>query len=283
MPAPAAVLQPVRKGALAACLALSLLAVTPGQGQDRIITTLTLFAGTAEGLWRTTNWGASWERVQGRPSGVHLDGLGAVRAIHPVGPRVWVAGDGGLYTSDDFGETWQLLSTTPPGIMSLLLPRWPESDPTVFEGTSSGLVRSRDGGRTFTPTALSEAAVRRLDWPGPALVVACDRGVLVTSDEGAHFLGPGRGLPPGGVVALALSSFFSLDPVLFAAPVSGGVFRSSDGGNSWSPAGLAGERVFDLVWLGPFLYAAGESGFHRSQDTGTSWTRLSASPAGRTG
>ena len=32
-----------------------------------IITTLTLFAGTAEGLWESTDWGESWERVHGRP------------------------------------------------------------------------------------------------------------------------------------------------------------------------------------------------------------------------
>jgi photosystem II stability/assembly factor-like uncharacterized protein len=268
----------VRRGALVAALALCLLAGAPGGAQQgRIITTLTLFAGTAEGLWRTTNWGSSWERVESRISGDHLDALGAARAIRPVGPRVWVAGDGGLYSSVDFGETWQLLSSTP-GITSLLLSHWPDADPTVFVGTGSGLFRSRDGGRSFTPTALPAGAVRRLEWPGPALVVACDGGLLTTGDEGTHFLGPGSGLPPGGVVAMALSSFFSLDPVLFAAPVSGGVYLSSDGGKSWRAAGLAGERVFDLVWLGPFLYAAGETGFFRSQDMGASWTRLSASP-----
>ena len=43
-------------------------------------------------------------------------------------------------------------------------------------------------------------------------------------------------------------------------------------------AGLADDVVHDLVWLGPFLYAAGEGGFHRSDDNGAHWTRLSASP-----
>ncbi len=43
-------------------------------------------------------------------------------------------------------------------------------------------------------------------------------------------------------------------------------------------AGLSEERVGDLAWLGPFLYAAGETGFFRSTDAGRSWTRLSASP-----
>ena len=265
---------------LAACaVAFALLAASPsGFGQQgSIVTTLTLFAGTAEGLWRSTNWASSWERVMGRTSGVHLGGLGAARSIVTLANQVWVGGDGGLFYSPDFGETWAPLSLTP-GIHGLLPSRWPLADPTVFVGTPEGLLRSRDGGKTFQPTALTGTLVRRFEWPGGAVVVACDRGLLVTRDEGAHFVGPGKGLPPGPVRAMALSSFFSVDPVLFTAPDSGGVFRSSDGASTWVASGLAGEPIGDLVWLGPFLYAAGDRGFYRSSDTGASWTRLSASP-----
>jgi photosystem II stability/assembly factor-like uncharacterized protein len=263
---------------LAAAGAAALLAAAPGSGQQgAIVTSLTLFAGTADGLWRSTNWAGSWERVVGRTTGVRLDGLGAARAIAPVATQVWLGGDGGLYFSEDFGDTWAPLSLVP-GIRAVLLSRWPAADPTVFVGNGEGLFRSRDGGRTFTPTALPGGAVHRLEWPGPALVVACDRGVLVTKDEGARFEGPGPGLPGGPIRAIALSSYFAIDPVLFAAPAAGGVFRSSDGGATWTATGLSGEVVGDLVWLGPFLYAAGESGFHRSQDAGASWTRLAASP-----
>jgi photosystem II stability/assembly factor-like uncharacterized protein len=256
---------------------LLLLAAPRVRPQDTIITSLTLFAGTAEGLWRSTNWGGSWERVHGRTAGVSIEGLGAARAIVPIERQVWVGGDGGLYQSEDFGETWVPLALKQ-GIRVLLLSRWPQADPTVFVGTSEGLFRSRDGGHNFEPTALGAAAVYRLDWPGPDLVVACDRGVLITKDEGGHFAGPGAGLPDDAVRAIVLSSYFALDPVLFAAPAKGGVYRSSDGGASWKSVGLTGEKVFDLVWLGPFLYAAGEQGFYRSQDAGESWTELSKSP-----
>jgi photosystem II stability/assembly factor-like uncharacterized protein len=208
---------------------------------------------------------------------VRLDSLGAARAIVPVGPEVWVAGDGGLYSSSDFGETWSPLSVKE-SISSLLLSRWPRADPTVFAGTAKGLLRSRDGGRTFSPTALTSGPVNRLEWPGPALVVAAGGGLFVTMDEGATLRGPGMGLPEGEVRSMALSSYFAVDPVLFAAPASGGLFRSSDGGSSWVPAGLDHEVVGDLVWLGPFLYAAGGGGFHRSDDAGNTWTRLSDSP-----
>jgi photosystem II stability/assembly factor-like uncharacterized protein len=251
-------------------------APVPAQ-QAGIVTTLTLFAGTPDGLWRSTDWTGSWTRVPGRGSGVRIDSIGAVRAIHTYGSQVWLGSEGGLYYSEDFGETWAPLSLTP-GIRQVLPSLWPEADRTLFVGTGSGVLRSPDGGRTFQPTALAGATVHRLEWPSGALVAACDGGLLVSRDLGATFEGPGKGLPPGPVRALTLSSFFSVDPVLFAAPESGGVFRSSDGAGTWTASGLADDKVLDMAWLGPFLYAAGESGFYRSQDAGASWTRLSASP-----
>jgi len=261
--------------ALAAWLAASAAAPQPRAGA---LTTLTLFAGTAEGLWRSQDWGRSWDRVRGRvAAGVRLDEIGAARSVRPLGARVWLAADAGVYVSEDFGETWTALAATS-GARVLLLSRYPEADLTVFLGTEAGLLRSRDGGRTFSGTGLAGTAVHRLEWPGPALVAAGGRGVLVSRDEGVQFAGPGAGLPEGPVGAIAVSSFFAVDPVLFAAPASGGVYRSPDGGDTWSAAGLGGERVRDLAWLGPFLYAAGETGFYRSTDAGRSWERLSTSP-----
>jgi photosystem II stability/assembly factor-like uncharacterized protein len=269
------------RGLGAVVLAALGLTLVPGRGEGQrppTVSSLTLFAGTAEGLWRSTNWAGSWQRVLGKASsGVALDGLGGVRDILVLTTDVWVAGDGGLFHSPDFGETWEQFSSMA-GVRAVLLPRWPQADPAIFVGTDGGLLRSLDGGKTWVPRGLAGAAVRRIEWPGPAMVVACDEGLRVTMDEGATFAGPGEGLPEGPVVAMALSSFFAVDPVAFAAPASGGVYRSSDGGRRWVSVGLEGQRFGDLVWLGPFLYAAGEKGFYRSQDAGATWTRLSDSP-----
>jgi len=256
---------------------LAALAVAQEPSRDApppgVVTSLTLFAGAPSGLWRTRDWGGRWERIEGPTSARRLDGLGAARAIVPLGPQVWVGGDGGLFVSADFGETWEPRSTTL-GIRSLLFSHWPQSDPTAFAGTSSGMLRSADLGRTFKPTPLTGTLVNRMEWPGPALVLATGQGVLVSSDSGQTFTGAGEGMPSGEVRALVLSSFFPVDPVMFAAPAGGGVFRSGDGGKTWTRAGLEGETVGDLVWLGPFLYASAEGGLFRSEDAGRNWTRL---------
>lgn len=242
---------------------------------NAVITSLTLFAGSAQGLHRSRDWGGTWERAEGRG----LDEVGTVRAILPIGPRVYLGGDGGLYVSDDFGLNWtRPYSATP--VLAICASRYPQADPTLFIGTPGGLLRSSDAGQSFGPTAFPPVRVERIEWPGPDLVLATARGVLVSKDAGASFTGPGGGLPGAQVLSLALSSFYAVDPVLYAG-LAGGALRSSDAGQTWVAAGLDGRSVNDLVWLGPLLYAATEAGLLRSEDLGKTWSAYGEGTAGR--
>ena len=171
-------------------------------------------------------------------------------------------------------QTWKRGALTVP-VSAVLPSRYPQSDPTVFAATSAGLLRSPDGGRN----------VRRHRGPrhlgAPPRVAGAGAGDRHRA-RGAGLEGrarrrspvPGAGLPAGEVRAMALSSFFAVDPVLFAAVGAKGVYRSSDGGATWTPSGLEGHTVTDLVWLGPFLYAAGDRGLFRSEDAGRTWSPL---------
>jgi photosystem II stability/assembly factor-like uncharacterized protein len=236
----------------------------------RVETSLLLFAGSPAGLWRSTNWGGNWDRVTAVP----VKDCGAVHSILSVGSRVYLAAQAGLFTSDDFGQTWAASGLTTPA--HVVLPsRYPQADPTVFVGTAEGLMKSEDAGRTWKPTPLTGMAVTHLEWPGPALVVGTAHGVRVSLDAARTFDAPGTGLPDGPVGGLALSSYYPVDPVLFASVGDKGVFRSADGARTWTSVGLAGHTVSDLVWLGPLLYAVSNQGFHRSVDGGRNWIRTS--------
>lgn len=263
-------------GSALAVLAALLAAAGPARAQPgrfSPIGSLTLLAGTAEGLWRSPDSGTTWQRVLAKGTPDPLEGLGAVHAILPIGPRVYVGGEGGLYLSEDYGETWRRLAFPAP-VLSVITTRYHLVDPTIFVGTAQGLLRSPDGGRTVPPPLIDGTSVQRLEWPGPALIAATGRGVLVSEDAGAHFAPPGFGLPAGEVRALAPSSFYAVDPVLFAAVGSAGVFRSPDGGKTWTPTTLVKKAIADLAWLGQLLYAAGEGGVYRSGDVGRSWRAL---------
>ena len=183
--------RPVTRRPRALGLVLAALVAAAGgrlaaQGRDPVVTSLMLFAGTPEGLFRSSDWSHTWRKLEGTAVGVHLDGLGAARSLVLLMPQVWVGGEG-FYVSEDFGETWQRRSETA-GIRVLLPARWLQSDPTVFAGTGAGLLRSRNAGRNFERTSLFGTAIHRVEWPGPALVVACDKGVLVSNDEGNSFV-----------------------------------------------------------------------------------------------
>jgi photosystem II stability/assembly factor-like uncharacterized protein len=272
-----------RAAAAATIAVVGLLSLSAGWSQQegsQVITSLTLFAGTPSGLWRSTNWGGKWERVVGRAEGVSLAEVGTVRGILPIGRQVYVAAETGLYFSEDFGQTWKKLGLDVP-VYTVLPSRYTNADPTVFVGTADGLYKSADAGKTFAPTVLRGTPVTRIEWPGPALIVTTGSGVLVSEDIAMSFRS-GTGLPEGTPHGLAVSSFFAKDPVLFTAVGSAGVFRSADGGRTWAPAGLDGKSVRDIVWLGPILYAATDEGLYRSDDVGQKWVLavgLAARPA----
>jgi photosystem II stability/assembly factor-like uncharacterized protein len=251
----------------------------PQRPDSNIITTLILFAAAPSGLYRSRDWGGSWRLVEAR-GGDDPQQVGPVQAILPVGPDVYVGGANGLAVSRDFGESWKRLDLAGP-IVSLLASRYAIADPTVFAGTPGGLLRSRDAGLKFEPLGPAGTPVFRMEWPGPALLAATGRGVLRSDDSGDSWKPPGTGLPPGPARALAPSAFFVVDPTLFTSVGSAGVFYSADGGASWSAKGLAGHTVNDLVWFGPYVYAAAEEGLFRSEDAGATWKPLGEGLAGR--
>ncbi|HET7291953.1 MAG TPA: hypothetical protein VFM88_05990 [Vicinamibacteria bacterium] len=251
--------------------------------QAPVVTSLTLFAGTAQGLYRSRDWGASFERVAGQRAGGSLESVGAVACILPVGPQVVLGSASGVYYSTDFGETWKRVAESGP-CTALIGSRYPLADRTLFLGTPQGLQRApldlyapEDMPRAFLPTPVP-GRVARIEWPGPQLLVATSSGLYLSEDSGstAGRVGtdPTAPLPAGDVTALVVSAFFAVDPALVVGVGSEGVFRSADGGRRFAHAGLRGRRVHDLVWLGPFLYASTDAGLFRTEDLGRSWTLL---------
>jgi len=109
------------------------------------------------GLFKTTDGGDTWKKLGGGlPSGVLVGKIGVT--VSPANPdRVWAlveAADdrGGVYRSDDGGETWQRVNS-----QRMLLQRaWyythiyaDPQDPDTVYALNTGFYKSVDGGRTF--------------------------------------------------------------------------------------------------------------------------------------
>ncbi|MEO7545444.1 MAG: hypothetical protein ABIT21_04000 [Terrimesophilobacter sp.] len=114
--------------------------------------------GEDSGLWRSVDSGDSWEKVSANPgfaSGL-LGRIGVVTSPAKEG-RVWALVEardekGGIYRSDDYGLSWEHISTERsvqgrPWYYSHLIAHPSEAD--TLWSMNTWAWRSRDGGRTF--------------------------------------------------------------------------------------------------------------------------------------
>ncbi len=150
--------------------------------------------GPGGGIFKTTDSGDTWEKLEGGlPEFVGKIGV----AVSPANSeRVYAiveAEEGGLYRSDNGGESWQRLSKT-----RVIQGRaWYYNHivaDTVDEDTvyvlNVTLLKSIDGGKTFTSTSAPHGDVHEL-WIHPTnnktMVIADDGGTAATFDGGENW------------------------------------------------------------------------------------------------
>ncbi|HYH12955.1 MAG TPA: glycosyl hydrolase, partial [Thermomicrobiales bacterium] len=154
--------------------------------------------GPDSGLWRSTDGGETWEditRNHGLPDGT-LGKIGV--SASPAKPgRVWAIVEhkkkGGLYRSDDYGDTWQLVSDN----QNLVSRAWyymhvtadPVDGDTVWVNNLD-FWKSTDGGKTFEEIATAHGDNHDL-WIDPAdnrrMIQGNDGGAGVSLDGGITF------------------------------------------------------------------------------------------------
>lgn len=200
-----------------------------------------IFAGTYEGLYRSTNSGASWKRLD--ISG-GADTPVTVR-IHPQNTgMIFASTESFLFRSTDQGDNWQQVSRLPVNFADF---EFHPADSNVLYGVSlrKGVFRSNDGGRTW----IAKNSGLRLN---PA-ASCCDLPQVEVD-------------PTNGSIVY----------VLLAGRVA---YRSGNGGDSWSQ--LQGLRFTDeerALVIDPqnpaTLYIGGGEGVFKSTNSGTSWNLL---------
>ncbi len=159
------------------------------------------------------------------------------------GPRVLVLAFEGILSSDDGGASFSLVASSPPGFtpVAALDP----SGASVYAGNDIGVYRSGDRGATWTKSS----AGLRSTWVRALAVDSKDPSTIWAGAEAR------------------ISDVFQVGP---------GLFRSTDGGDSWTSASVAGEPgyVFSLG-IDPSnprnLFTASFNRVDRSTDGGASW------------
>jgi len=168
----------------------------------------------------------------------------------------------------------------------------PTAPRTIYAGTGGGVFKSTDGGVTWSAVSIIEYATSvvalEIDPTSSQTIYAVtSRKVFKSTDAGGSWSGINGGLTDAGYLkTLAIDP---ISPQTIYAGASyylqhfvGGVFKSTDGGVSWSSAGLANTNVSTLA-IDPLspqtVYAGtngalgvGKAGLYKSTDGGSSWS-----------
>jgi photosystem II stability/assembly factor-like uncharacterized protein len=156
-----------------------------------------VFTGPGSGLFKSTDGGTSWRPLtNGLPT--FADGLGRIGiAVAPSSPRrlfatVEATRGGGLYRSDDAGDTWKAVNTDPRitsrGSDFAEVKVHPTDPDIVFTGSIAAW-KSVDGGRSFTAFRGAPGGddYHRF-WINPEqpdiMLIASDQGAIVTVNGG---------------------------------------------------------------------------------------------------
>ncbi|MGD0213847.1 MAG: hypothetical protein ABSB87_11495 [Terriglobales bacterium] len=243
------------------------------------------FGAVNGGIWKTTDAGVTWTPIfDGQPVG----SIGAL-AVAPSDPKTIYAGTGesdiredfssgnGVYKSTDGGATWNHLGLEDTRQISRI----------VIDPQNPGIVYVGALGHAYAPNP--------------------QRGVYKSVDGGAHWarvldLGPDIGASDLAICSSAPQLLFAgawhtHRPPWTGYPTmdgpGGGLYRSTDAGNTW--VRLAGNGLPESDWGrvgvdvapdGKRVYAlieaktdaARKSGLYRSDDGGNTWALANADP-----
>jgi photosystem II stability/assembly factor-like uncharacterized protein len=218
-------------------------------------------------------------------------------AVDPADPaNVYAGTDGGseVFKSADGGATWSgFHQGQPQRGYAAALAIDPHHTSTIYLADSgSGVFKSIDGGTSWIqtgpvlPVPLSSALTSlAIDPIHPRILYAGGTdGVWKSVNGGATWALARHGLPAGqGVFALAVDPSAPRKLYAGVSPIgpssnTKGVFKSTDGGATWAPAGATPppSAVVALA-IDPHsprvVYAGGDDGLWKSADGGASWRR----------
>lgn len=210
-----------------------------------------LFAGTLEGVFRSTDEGANWSEIS--PAGsseIHeVESL----AVDPANPEIVYAGTWHLpWKTEDGGKNWRNIKQgiiDDSDVFSIILD--PERPSTVFLSACSGIYKSETAGAKFRriegiPSTARRTRVLKQDPTDHKIVYAgTTEGLYKTADSGKTF---NRLTGPDVIVNDVFIDPRDSNHVLMATD-RGGVMASTDAGASFveSNQGVSQRKVTALL------------------------------------
>lgn len=278
-----------------------------------------LYAGTARGIFKSTDRGQNWRPINSGLTAITIAAL----AIDPQNPSAIYAGIGAIvgtgaqiFKTTDGGNSWSEASfglpPVPPGRGSWrhvsVIAIDPQTPRTVYAGITTphdapALFRSTDGGATWNAAhsglsvdsgGVDTLAIDPQDFT--TIYAAGAFGVFKSTDRGSSWSPANSGLPPcnGTYNVFLCHTSLAIDPqnprTLYAGIYGVGVFKSTDGGTSWSAANTGPVSVGPLaidpqdpktLYAGTANYCGCQddpstTGVWKTANGGTSWSQVNS-------
>jgi photosystem II stability/assembly factor-like uncharacterized protein len=240
----------------------------------------TIYAGTSNGVFRTTNGGGRWTRVS---TGLGDPDVRAL-AIAPTSPTLLYAGTaGGVFKSSDGGGTWSAENTGLASLTVSALAIDPFTPATLYVASTAGLFKTTNGEIRWWGTALFLRVLSLvIDPVTPTTLYASTQssGVFKSIDGGVSWS------PTLNDCAGCLTEALAIDPLVpstlyaheflslgFPASISR-IIKSTNGGTTWSSIAISG--LVSAIAIDPttsqVLYAATDRGVLKSVNGGATWS-----------
>ena len=254
----------------------------------------TLFVAHSSGAYSSADRGVTWNDDS---SGLIDRGVSVVYADPTCPARVYAGSrcGGGLYVSEDYGAAWTPVNAFFHYVMGVHIE--PSNPNRVWVVSDDAVLRSDDGGRTWRDAWRQyhfHGFTTHPDNPDTLLIGSVGSGeyadndgmhVYRSTDGGETWGDSSEGLPAGEASAHTMVRWPGAPDVVILGTYKGsgyshlngegvGMFRSADGGTSWTAIDAP---VFDIAALyasADTVYAATNDGVWASTDEGITWARL---------
>lgn len=228
-----------------------------------------IFVGSeGYGIFRSTNEGANWQRVFGEPgtSGAHIKCL----AVNSQG-HIYAGNTLGILLSTDAGNNWEQMNIGISYISSISI----SPNENIFATYQSGVIRSTNNGGNWTTVATGSNIFSVYVAPNGSIFfpdVSNGGGSFKRSTNNGASWTTVMPLPATGQFGINSYGYLS-DGSIIIGFGDDGIYKSNDGGSSWSPSnlGLRSISVESLERGNSYIYAGTfGGGFYRSID-GINW------------
>jgi len=240
------------------------------------------FASTSAGLMLSTDGGRTLHSSNVGFTNRSFTGMTESKGVL-YASSVFEPGSGGVYRTDNFGLRWQRSGAERDEEIRVMSAA-PDQPATLFAAGYHGLLKSKDGGKTWAgvggPSAGQFTALAAL--PHDVVLAGTGQGLFQVSNGDWHPAATGLG---GGISGIEMSGEHAI-----AAVGREGAAVSPDGGVTWR---ACGEPAPATVWYGLAFDLAGgkasntalaatSAGLFRSTDDCRSWARVSGGLAAAT-